>query len=191
LKAIPNHAPIWACVAAIWLLPRAIYGPKAANGPGETTSLGRLPNDYRRRDTWERVMKKQAFILIGAVLAAAGCGRTPFPVLETQLDGLKGQPAQAVIKKLGEPNETSEIAGAKVYIWSSSDAMRAGDAIGLECTVKVFVDRNDKIARSDFNGNVAGCAPYAHRLDESYDLLRSTTPMPPTGAPPPPKPPQT
>jgi hypothetical protein len=144
-----------------------------------------------RAETRERVMKKQAFVLVGAVLAAAGCGRTPFPVLETQLDGLKGQPAQAVIRKLGAPNETSAIAGAKVYIWSASDASRAGDAVGLECTVKVFVDRGDKIARSDFNGNVAGCAPYAHRLDKSYDLLRSTTPMPPTSAPPPPKPPQT
>jgi hypothetical protein len=165
--------------------------PEVADGPGAAALLGRLPNDHRRRDTREFVMKKQAFILIGAVLGAAGCGRTPFPVLETQLDGLKGQPAQAVIKKLGEPNETSEIAGARIYVWSSSDAMRAGDAIGLQCTVKVFVDRNDRIARSDFNGNVAGCAPYAHRLDKSYDLLRSTTPMPPTGAPPAPKPPQT
>jgi hypothetical protein len=136
-------------------------------------------------------MKKQTFVLVGAILGVAGCGRTPFPVLETQLDGLKGQPALAVIAKLGAPNQTSEIAGEKVYIWSASDASRAGDAVGFECTVKVFVDRNDKIARSDFNGNVAGCSHYAHRLDKSYDLLRSTTPMPPTSAPPPPRPPQT
>jgi hypothetical protein len=136
-------------------------------------------------------MKKQTFVLVGAILGVAGCGRTPFPVLETQLDGLKGQPAQAVIAKLGAANQTSEIAGEKVYIWSASDASRAGDAVGFECTVKVFVDRNDKIARSDFNGNVAGCSHYAHRLDKSYDLLRSTTPMPPTSAPPPPRPPQT
>jgi hypothetical protein len=134
-------------------------------------------------------MRKRGFVLIGVVLGVAGCGRTPFPVLETQLGGLKGQPAQAIIKKLGDPNETSSIAGGKVYIWSASDAMGAGDAIGLQCTVKVFVDRGDKITRYDFNGNVAGCAPYAHRLDQSYDLLRSTTPMPPASAPPPVTPP--
>jgi hypothetical protein len=129
-------------------------------------------------------MKKLRIVLFGAVLAAAGCGRTPFPVLETQLGGLKGQPAQAVIKKLGAPTETSEIAGGKVYIWTTTDALGAGDAIGLQCTVKVFVDKGDKIARYDFNGNVAGCAHYAHRLDESYDLLHSTTPTPPANAPP-------
>jgi hypothetical protein len=130
------------------------------------------------------LLKKLRIVLIGAVLGAAGCGRTPFPVLETQLGGLKGQPAQAVIKKLGAPTETSEIAGGKVYIWKSTDALGAGDAIGLQCSVQVFVDKGDKIARYDFSGNVAGCAHYAHRLDESYDLLRSTTPMPPASAPP-------
>jgi hypothetical protein len=129
-------------------------------------------------------MKKLRIVLFGAVLAAAGCGRTPFPVLETQLGGLKGQPAKAVIKKLGAPTETSEIAGGKVYIWTTTDALGAGDAIGLQCTVKVFVDKGDRIARYDFNCNVAGCAHYAHGLDESYDLLHSTTPTPPANAPP-------
>ncbi|WP_158813992.1 hypothetical protein [Methylocapsa sp. S129] len=132
-------------------------------------------------------MKKQRFVLAAALLVLAGCGRTPFPVLEAQLGGLKGQPAQAVIKKLGEPNETSESAGERVYIWSTSDGSAlAGDAVGLHCTVKVFVDKGDRVAHYDFNGNVAGCSHYAHRLDKSYDLFRSTTPMPPTpGAPPP------
>jgi hypothetical protein len=65
-------------------------------------------------------MKKLRIVLIGAVLGAAGCGRTPSPVLEAQLDGLKGPPAQAVIKKFGEPHEASKIAGANVYIWSAT-----------------------------------------------------------------------
>ena len=77
-------------------------------------------------------MKKQAFVLVGAVLGAAGCGRTPFPVLETQLDGLKGQPAQAVIKKLGAPNETSQIAGEKVYCHECAHDWRR-DQGGLTC----------------------------------------------------------
>src|SRR5580698_1251147 len=75
--------------------------------PGRLAACG---NDFRRPTGRELVMKKLRIVLFGAVLAAAGCGRTPFPVLETQLGGLKGQPAQAVIKKLGAPNETSQIA---------------------------------------------------------------------------------
>jgi hypothetical protein len=117
-------------------------------------------------------MKKEAFALAVAALAVAGCGRTPFPVLETQLSGLNGQSAQEVVKKLGEPDQTSEISGEKVYVWSSGPfADAAGEIVGLHCTVKVFADRDDKIVRHDFDGNVGGCGYYAHRLDKSYRLV--------------------
>jgi hypothetical protein len=113
-------------------------------------------------------MKKE-IAAAAVLLLLTACGRTPFPVLETQLDSLKGQPAAAVIKKLGDPNETTQIGSEKVYVWS-------GDAAGLSCTVKVFVESVDKVVHYSFDGNVAGCSSYAHRLDKSYKLLISTTP---------------
>jgi hypothetical protein len=127
-------------------------------------------------DCWARVpgttMKKRFFILAFALAAVAGCARTPFPVLETQLSALKGQPAAAVFRKLGDPNERSEIAGEKVYIWSSdAAAIPVGEALGFHCTVKVFVDKDDNIAHYDFDGDVGGCGRYAHLLDKSYRLV--------------------
>lgn len=112
---------------------------------------------------------KKLIAAVAVILVLAACGRTPFPVLETQLDSLKGQTAAAVIKKLGDPNEMTQIGSGKVYVWS-------GDTVGMSCTVKVFVDNADKVVRYAFDGNVAGCSFYAHRLDKSYKLLVSTTP---------------
>jgi hypothetical protein len=118
------------------------------------------------------MMRKPIFVVAAVALTLAACAKTPFPVMETQLASLKGQPAQAVVKRLGEPNETSEIAGEKVYVWTSNDAsLPAGEAIGFHCVVKVFVDKDDKVAHYDFDGNVGGCGYYAHRLDKSYRLL--------------------
>ncbi len=121
-------------------------------------------------------MRQEAFVLAAIALVAAGCGRTPFPVMEAQLDGLKGQPATAVFTKLGAPNDNETIAGEKVYVWSSDNIKTAsGDAasmIDFQCTIRVFVDKDDKVAHYDFKGNVGGCGRYAHRLDNSYDLVR-------------------
>lgn len=117
-------------------------------------------------------MRKKAFVLAAIVLAATGCGRTPFPVLETQLSSLKGQPVKAVFPKLGNPNNEGEIAGEKFYVWvSSNSSFPYGDAVMLNCTVKIFVDKAENITHYDFDGNVGGCAHYAHRLDKSYNLF--------------------
>jgi hypothetical protein len=131
------------------------------------------------------LMKMEAFVLAASLLSLTGCGRTPFPVLEAQLDAVKGQAAPGVISKLGAPNEATIISGEKAYIWSSKDeSMLMGDAIGFHCRMRVFVDKADKITHYDFDGNVGGCARYAQRLDENYNLLHSTTPnAPPKAAP--------
>jgi hypothetical protein len=131
------------------------------------------PSNFARRRQLNlseagRVMKK-IIAAVAVLLVLGSCGRTPFPVLETQLDSLKGQPAAAVIKKLGDPNETTRIGSEKVYVWS-------GETVGMSCTVKVFVDTADKVVHYAFDGNVAGCSFYAHRLDKTYELLISTTP---------------
>ena len=126
------------------------------------------------------MMGRQAIVLAAIGLLAAACGRTPFPVMETQLDDLKGQPATAVFAKLGAPNDTQTIAGERVYSWLS-DHIRSlsGDAAGMidfQCAIRVFADKNDKVSHYDFTGNVGGCARYAHRLDNSYDLVDWSTP---------------
>jgi hypothetical protein len=126
------------------------------------------------------MMRKGAFVLAAIALVAMGCGRTPFPVLEAQLDGLKGQPAKDAIKKLGAPNDSQTIAGEKVYVWTSGNTKTlVGDPasmIDFQCTVRVFVDKDENITHYDFKGNVGGCARYAHQLDESYDLVHWSTP---------------
>jgi hypothetical protein len=120
-------------------------------------------------------MRKEALIAAAMALAATGCGRTPFPVMEAQLDGLKGQPATAAFTKLGGPDDTRTIAGEKAYVWSTGNIKSvAGDAasmIDFQCTITVFVDKGEKISHYDFKGNVGGCARFAHRLDNSYDLV--------------------
>ncbi len=125
-------------------------------------------------------MRKEVLVLAAIALAAAGCGRTPFPVLETQLDGLKGQPAKAVFTRLGDPNSSEETAGEKVYFWSTTNNNSipgaAANAIDFDCTVRVFVDKDEKISHYDFKGNVGGCARYAHRLDKTYNLVRWNVP---------------
>jgi len=123
-----------------------------------------------------KTMRKAAFVLAATALLAAGCGRTPFPVMEAQLDGMKGQPATDVFAKLGEPNDNQTIGGEKVYVWSAGNIKTlAGDAssmIEFQCTIRVFVDHDEKITHYDFKGNVGGCARYAHRLDKDYDLVK-------------------
>ncbi len=111
-------------------------------------------------------------ILVAAAGAAlAGCGRTPFPVLEAQLTAMKGQPVAALTRKLGDPDARSQDAGGTVYVWTSDAAsLTGGAALGFHCTVRAFADKDEKIARYDYEGNVAGCAKTAHLLDDSYKL---------------------
>lgn len=120
------------------------------------------------------------FLALASVLAAAGCGRTPFPVLETQMDAEKGELVKTLYPRLGDPDGSREVNGEKVYIWTSSAEKTAsgvgGASIGFDCTLRVFVDKNEKVTHYDFKGNVGGCAVLAHRLDDSYDLVHWTSP---------------
>jgi hypothetical protein len=125
-------------------------------------------------------MRKEVVVLAAMALALAGCGRTPFPVMEAQLEGLKGQPAKEVIRRLGDPNSTEQIAGEKAYVWTSASngsyLGAAANAVDFDCTVRVFVDKDENISHYEFKGNVGGCAHYAHRLDKTYNLIRWNVP---------------
>lgn len=123
-------------------------------------------------------MRKQALVLAVA-LAAAGCGQTPFPVIQTQMNDEKGEPVKALFAKLGAPDGTAVVDGEKAYVWSTAakDTIAASAAaeIGFHCTLRVFVNRDEKVAHYDFKGNVGGCAAFAHRLDKDYNLIRWTS----------------
>jgi ABC-type glycerol-3-phosphate transport system substrate-binding protein len=111
-------------------------------------------------------MRAKALALVVAA-ALAACGRTPFPVLETQLDALKGQPASALAAKLGDPDARTTSGAETVYVWSSGN----GAVVGLRCVLRAYADAAGKITRYDYDGAVAGCADYAHRLDVGYRFV--------------------
>jgi hypothetical protein len=119
-------------------------------------------------------------LALAAALATAACGRTPFPVIQTKMDAEKGEPVKTLYPKLGDPGGSEEVNGEKAYVWTSSAkktaAGVAGASIGFDCTLRVFVDKNEKVTHYDFKGNVGGCAVLAHRLDDSYDLVHWTSP---------------
>jgi hypothetical protein len=125
-------------------------------------------------------MNNSLRIFAAASLALTGCVRTPFPTLDEKIDNMKGQPVRAVIDKLGSPQSVMQAGGEKVYVWSAGGL----EALGSNCTVKVFANREDKVTRYGYDGTVAGCGYYAHRLDEKFDTFRSTTPMPPSNSTP-------
>jgi hypothetical protein len=104
-------------------------------------------------------------IAVAATMALSGCAKTPFPVLENKLGGLKGHPAKELVAVFGDPTDTQP-GPEKTYVWTLPPY--GGEAAGLACTVKVFVDKDDKITRYDFSGNVGGCGYYAHQIDPSY-----------------------
>ena len=121
-------------------------------------------------------MRRQAVVVAAMALAAAGCARTPFPVIETQMASLKDQPVKTLLAKFGEPSSNEQINGEKVYVWSTANdnsiAGAAANTISFACTIRVFVDRDENISHYDFKGNVGGCALYAHQLDDTFNLIR-------------------
>jgi hypothetical protein len=110
-------------------------------------------------------VKKWVLLIAAAALAMSGCAKTPFPVLEAKLGDLKGHPAKEVFDKFGDPTER-QTNPERAYVWILPTA--GGAFAGLQCTVTVFVDKNDKIVRYDFTGDVGGCGYYAHQLDNTY-----------------------
>jgi hypothetical protein len=110
---------------------------------------------------------RRKVLALALTAALSACGRTPFPVLETQLDALKGQPASALVARLGDPDARTTAGAETVYVWASGD----GAAVGLRCVVRAYADAAGKITRYDYDGAVAGCADYAHRLDAGYRFV--------------------
>ncbi len=111
-------------------------------------------------------MNRTAVVIIGVALALSACADNSFPVLQARLGDLRGQPVKTIVDRFGEPDEQSGKGDDKAYVWYGLD--KSHPLSLAECTIKVFVDDDDKITGFFHSGNNAGCGRYAHRLDENY-----------------------
>lgn len=119
-------------------------------------------------------------IVIATVFVSAGCSLlSTFDDIEAGLVDLKGQPITAAIEKIGYPDGSSEIAGRKVYVWSTDrnvTNMRSYPSYSPSgtmtpvymtsnsnywCKISVITDDTDVIVDHDFEGNIGGCERYA------------------------------
>jgi hypothetical protein len=72
-----------------------------------------------------------------------------------------GQPASALIAKLGYPTREEQVAGHKAFAWSSGQVV---EGTSYSCTLRAILDAQDVISAWDFQGNERGCEQYAMRL---------------------------
>ncbi|GFM29276.1 DNA polymerase gamma [Novosphingobium sp. PY1] len=132
-------------------------------------------------------MIRNSLAALGLVAALSGC--TTFSNMDKGLDALQGQPIEAAFAKMGMPNSEGILAGHKVYIWSNAYSMTmptpqttnyqgtvgttpysgtasttAWKTSEYECTIRLFVDENERINNYDYSGNIGGCGTYSSRL---------------------------
>jgi hypothetical protein len=117
-------------------------------------------------------MRKASLVIAAITLSA--CASDPFPAMQAKLDGFKGQPVQSLIARLGAPDETDPNGEAKTYVWfrvnkSGPDYQESF----VDCTIKAYADKDDKITGFFYTGNNAGCGRYARKLDENFTAPRS------------------
>ena len=112
-----------------------------------------------------------------AICAAATLAACTGASLNSALPAYNGQPASALMAKLGTPTSQEENdAGRKAYIWYTALSMmegttntRHGEAYGTAtyaCRLRVFIDEQDIITGSNWEGTDTGCAQYAASLGQ-------------------------
>lgn len=96
-------------------------------------------------------------------LVLAGCTSDRF---DDTVAGYKGGPVEALIARWGEPERVSVTPNswAHVYTWSGARRDGATATTVRACTVKVLVDRLDRITAFGFHGDDVACEAYADRL---------------------------
>ncbi len=112
--------------------------------------------------------------LVIAAIALSACARDPFPAMQAELDSFKGRPAQSLIERLAAPDETDKNGDAKTYLWfrvNKSGPEYQEDLV--DCTIKAYADKDDRITGFFYTGNNAGCGRYAHKLDENFAAPRN------------------
>lgn len=114
-----------------------------------------------------------------AITALSGCATNDR--LDAGLSGLVGQPVDAAIARLGEPDMREPAEATTRYIWSHEGVAEQTDisAVWLdgyggrdvrgprhECTIEIITDRDDEIVRYLWDGDLTGCAHYARRFED-------------------------
>jgi hypothetical protein len=124
-------------------------------------------------------------------LTATLLGCNPWQSINDRLLPMRGSPIDTLFAKLGYPQHEGTIAGHHFYLWQTAqtaplpddmsttighgtvDAQSfdytattfGGGGIGtMRCSLRVFVDDNDRITRWDGGGNVGACLNFADRL---------------------------
>jgi hypothetical protein len=88
----------------------------------------------------------------------SGCAGLTF---KQKLKPLVGQPANAMIAKLGFPDRQDQIAGKKVYVWAVSGA---SEGTTYSCTIRAILGDGDIIENIDWGGNEGACENYSDKL---------------------------
>lgn len=94
------------------------------------------------------------------VLALAACASDGF---DDTIAGYKGGSVETLIARWGEPERVSVTPKSRAHVYTWSDARRDG-ATARSCTVKVLVDRLDRITAFGFHGDNVACEAFADRL---------------------------
>jgi hypothetical protein len=92
--------------------------------------------------------------LIAGALLLNGCAIGYNKAMTADMRALDGKPISQVIDRLGYPGRDMVIAGDKVYVWEDNG-----------CTLKVGVDKADRVSHAEFDGDHSDCKPYKRKLE--------------------------
>jgi hypothetical protein len=136
----------------------------------------------------EGPLRKIAILCASLVLTACATPEQKLAAnLDSNLDAMAGQPIDVAVDWLGQPSASARIGSDTVYSWQQAFESRAttgavgvGSAAGVYapvyyasprtkvvnnyCLLQAVVSPNGLIRYWHFEGNYAGCQPYADRL---------------------------
>lgn len=134
-------------------------------------------------------------ILLLTLFLLCRCVTMPGPIIETGMQKLYGQPIKnTLFFNFNYPTAEGTIAGKKFYVWSTASTYYspgittttgyattgsqsfnyaqttygAGSYYNTSCTLRVFVDREERITNYDIQGNNGACKIFAAELDPNY-----------------------
>jgi hypothetical protein len=128
--------------------------------------------------------------LIIAAILLSGC--SPWSTINDNLQPMRGQPVDALFMKLGYPQSEGTVAGRYFYIWQAGGTVfipetstttgygmagsqpfnytettfSGGSPMALHCSLRVFVDNDNKITSWDGGGNNGACLNFVDRLSK-------------------------
>ena len=128
-------------------------------------------------------------LLLAATLLAS-C--SPWPTINENLQPMRGAAVDTLFTKLGYPQSEGNIAGRHFYAWQiggsvfipessttsgygtlggqafnySQTTFGGGGVAQLHCSLRVFVDGDNRITNWDGGGNNGACITFANRLSK-------------------------